>query len=136
MSRSRLEPLLLAALLFLVAGVCLVRGVGLLRDPHRMDAHDERGWLPWALPRTDAAALFAEAAESLDPGEVVCLRVPQGEGVARWFRFMAHYYLPAQQVVRVEPRGGARFPPQATVVVIRASGEVQVRKGGGRGQPG
>src|SRR4051794_23732748 len=52
MNRVRLEPLVLSLLLVLVAGVGLARGIGLLREPHRMDAHEERQWFEWAYPRS------------------------------------------------------------------------------------
>ena len=60
----------------------MARGIGLARDPHRLEAHEEQVWLGWAYPRSDAPALFAQAARSLDPGEVVCLQVPRGPGSA------------------------------------------------------
>ncbi|HEV7515364.1 MAG TPA: hypothetical protein VGR07_03610, partial [Thermoanaerobaculia bacterium] len=122
--------------LVLVTGVCLARGIGLARDPHRLAAHEERTWLAWAYPRSDAAALFARAASSLAPGEVVCLQVPRDPRLD-WYRYMANYYLPDQGVAAVRHRGAARsFPSQATVVTITGTGDVRVRRGGHLGQPG
>jgi hypothetical protein len=137
MSQLSIERFLLPALLALVAGVGLTRGIGLARDPHRLDAHEERAWLGWAYPRSDAPALFARAASSLAPGEVVCLQVPRGPGSAEWFRYMANYYLPDQGVAAVrQPDAARRWPAQATVVTIDGKGDVQVRRGSRRGQPG
>ena len=137
MSKLSIERFLLPLLLALVAGVCLARGIGLARDPHRLEAHEERVWLGWAYPRSDAPALFARAAQSLAPGEVVCLQAPRGPGSVEWFRYMANYYLPDQEVAAVRQRGAARrFPSQATVVTIDGKGDVQVRRGGRLGQPG
>ncbi|HXO19682.1 MAG TPA: hypothetical protein VOA87_07125 [Thermoanaerobaculia bacterium] len=137
MSRSRLERLLLALLLALVAGVCLARGIGLLRDPHRLDAHDERAWFDWAYMRPDSAAIFARAAQSLIHDQVVCLLVPRGPRSAQWYRFMSNYYLLDQRIAVVRERGsGKRLPPQATVVVINWKGEVRVRNGSGADRGG
>src|SRR5262249_1215088 len=62
LTRARVEPLFLTLLLVLVARVCLARGIGLVQEPHRLDAHEERLWFEWAHPRSDTAALFARAA--------------------------------------------------------------------------
>lgn len=123
--------------LALIAAVCLLRGIGLARDPHRLTAHEERVWFAWAVPRADAAALFGRAAAELSPGEVICLEVPRTSGSLDWYRYMANYYLPDQGVAAVRHRGSPRpFPPQATVVTLTGSGEVQVRRGGRLGHPG
>ena len=124
-------------LLALLAGVCLLRGIGLAGDPHRLTAHEERAWFAWAVPRSDAAELFGRAAAQLSPGEVICLEVPRTFGSLDWYRYMANYYLPDQGIAAVRHRGSQRpFPPQATVVTITGGGGVQVRRGGRLGQPG
>jgi len=92
--------------------------------------------MAWSYRRSNTAALFAEAAPLLRYGEVICLRVPRGAARDPWYRTMASYYLPDQTIAAVRERGEARFPAQATVVVIRASGEVEVHRGGGLGQSG
>jgi hypothetical protein len=136
MLRTRLEALLLALLLVLVAGVCVTRGGALVREPLRLDAHEERGWFEWSYPHPEAPALFARAARELVPGEVICLVVPKGPESAVRFQFLANYYLPDQTTAAVWERGTGQFPPLATVVVINRQGEVRVRRGVGRGQPG
>jgi len=128
MTRIRFEPLLLGLLLVLVAGVCLARGIGLVREPHRLDAHEERGWFEWARPRSDAAAGFARAAADLVPGEVVCVVAPKPS--KGWWEYMARYYLPDETIAAVWSRGARRgLPPQATVLEIHWNGEMQVRRG-------
>jgi len=128
MNRARFESLLLTLLLVLVAGVCLVRGIGLVREPHRMDAHEERHWFEWAYPRSDAAARFAGAAAALAPGEAVCLVAPRS--TKDWWTFMARYYLPDQMIAAARARGARRgLPPQATVLDVHWNGEIQVRRG-------
>jgi hypothetical protein len=136
MLRTRPESLLLALLLLLVAAVCVLRGITLVREPHRMDAHEERRWFEWSYPHPEAPALFARVAEELVPGEVICLVVPKGPESTGRFRFLAHYYLPDQTTAAVWERGAGQFPPLATVVVINRQGEARVRRGVGRGQPG
>jgi hypothetical protein len=128
MTRSRVEPLLLTLLLVLMTGVCLARGIGLVREPHRLAAHEERHWFEWAHPRSDTAARFAQAAASLAPGEVVCLVAPGR--TKDWWQYMAKYYLPDQMIAAVRARGARRgLPPQATVLEIHWDGAMQVRRG-------
>ncbi len=131
---ATLERLLLTGLLLLVAGVCLARGVGLIRDPHRLDAHEERIWLAWAYPRSDTAAIFARVAPWLRPDGTICLQVSKNLGTVERWRFMASYYLLDQRVAAVRLRGARRsFPPQATVVTIDWKGDVQVERGANAG---
>jgi hypothetical protein len=129
--KPTLERLLATALFLLVAGVCLVRGIDLVRAPHRLAAHEERVWLAWAYPRSDDPAIFARVAALLSPGETVCLLVPKGLLSVERYRFMANYYLLDQQVAAVRVRGTRRgFPTQATVVRIDWAGDVEVKRGG------
>lgn len=125
-----LERFLVAALLLLVAGTCLVRGIGLDRAPHRLDAHEERAWLQWAYPRSDTPAIFTRVAALLRPDETICLEVARNLGEVNRLRYMANYYLLDQRVAAVRLRGARRrFPPQATVVTIDWQGEATVRRG-------
>jgi len=134
MSSTVIERLLLALLLALVAGICLARGIGLILDPHRLDAHEERIWMQWAYPRSDLPALFARVAAGLDPDEVICLQIPRNLGPVARFQYLANYYLVDQRVAAIRPRGARRdFPPQATVVRIDWQGEVEVERGSGGG---
>jgi hypothetical protein len=131
---STLERLLLASLLLLVAGVALARGIGLVRDPHQLDAHEERIWMQWAYPRSDTKAIFARLVPLLRPDGTVCLSVSKNLGTVDRFRFMANYYLLEQRVAAVRLRGARRsFPPQATVVTIDWKGDVQVERGADAG---
>jgi hypothetical protein len=132
-----LERLLSTALLLLVAGVCLVRGIGLVRDPDRLEAHEERVWMHWAHPRSDTPAIFARVAALLRPDETICLQVARNLGEVDRLRYMANYYLLDQRVAAVRLRGARRsFPAQATVVTIDWQGEARVERAGGVGGAG
>ena len=132
-----LERLLLAVLLVLVAGVCAARGIGLIHEPHRLEAHEERTWLQWAYPRSDTEAIFARVAAGLRPDGTFCLQVSKNLGTVDRFRFMANYYLLDQRVAAVRLRGARRsFPPQATVVRIDWKGDVEVERGADPGYGG
>ena len=132
-----LERFFLTALLLLVAGVCLVRGIGLVREPERLDAHEERVWMRWAYPRSDTEAIFARAAALLRPDETICLQVARNLGTAERLQLMANYYLLEQRVAAVRPRvARRRFPPGATVVTIDWRGAAGVERGAGPGYGG
>lgn len=101
--RIVLQRLVTVLLLVLVAAVSAWRALGLVAEPGRPSAGQERSFMGWAWREPRVVPIFAALEERLPPGRPVRLVVaPKQAHNAQWWRFMATYHLPANPLRGVE----------------------------------
>ena len=114
----------LALALLAAAGIALARGAELLDPAAIRRGGGESGWFAWSYRHGDLAPAFAAARARLGDGDPVLVVVEAGEDPG-WWRVMALYYLPRQEIVDVVPQDEARrFPRDLARLFVRLDGSV------------
>ncbi|MFN7941751.1 MAG: hypothetical protein U0X73_09130 [Thermoanaerobaculia bacterium] len=117
------RPWLVLALLA-AAGIALGRGAEVLDPAAIRHGAGESGWFAWSRRHGDLAPAFATARARLAAGDPVLVVVEPGEDLG-WWRVMALYYLPQQEIVDVVPQDEARrFPRDLARLFVRLDGSV------------
>ena len=114
----------------LLALLVLVRSVRLLQPMASLDGVGERT-RPWAFRDAGLMARLRQVEPSLRFGEIVWITVPDSSPQydPGWFRVMASYAWPYQNVLGVSPEmEGRRL--RITTVEFKGSGAVHVRRTG------